>query len=121
MTVNNYSDLVVWNRAMDLTVEIYRICKLLPREEMYVLGDQLRRAAISVPSNIAEGYARSTREYIRFLGYASGSVYEVETQIQIAARVGCVQSSDIEPTLALCAEVARMLNSMISKLSQANQ
>ena len=66
--MNSYEDLIVWQKAMDLTVEIYRLVKFLPREETYALSDQMRRAVVSIPSNIAEGHGRSsTREFINFL------------------------------------------------------
>ena len=82
MAWSSYRDLVVWQKSMELTEEIYRLVKTLPREETYGLSDQMRRAAVSVPSNIAEGHGRnSEKEFIRFLCMAKGSVFELETQI----------------------------------------
>ena len=87
--VKSYQDLIVWQKAMDLVTEIYRITKNFPKEEIYGLTNQMRRAAISIPSNIAEGHARKSRaEYIRFLSIAQGSRAELETQILIAVRLG---------------------------------
>ena len=78
--VKSYQDLLVWQKAMELVTEIYRIAKLLPREELYALSDQMRRSAVSIPSNIAEGQARnSTKEFINFLSVAKGSNAELQT------------------------------------------
>ena len=85
MRFKDYKDLVVWQRAIDLVIEVYKIVKVLPQEEVYDLSSQMRRAAVSIPSNIAEGYGRnSDNELIRFLNIASGSSAELETQIIIA-------------------------------------
>ena len=83
MPIRNYKDLIVWQKAMDLSVEIYRLVKKLPKEELYCLSDQMRRSAISIPSNIAEGKSRtSQKEFSYFLSIAQGSRSELETQIQ---------------------------------------
>ena len=88
MAGSGHENYAAWQVAMDLAAEIYRLTKLLPQEEKYTLGDQLRRAAISVPSNIAEGQARgSTREFVRFLYIARGSVAKMEKQKQIHYRL----------------------------------
>jgi four helix bundle protein len=87
--VKNYKDIVVWQKAIELVIEIYRVTAHFPREEMYGLTSQLRRAAVSIPSNIAEGQGRATKgEFIQFLGHARGSLCEVDTQILIARRLG---------------------------------
>ena len=84
MRIRNYKNLLVWQKAMDLVVEIYNITKLLPKEETYCISDQLRRSAVSVPSNIAEGQSRnSVKEFIQFLAIARGSLAELETQLII--------------------------------------
>ena len=84
----SYKDLIVWQKAMDLVVEIYRICKFLPKEENYGLSDQMRRSVVSIASNIAEGQARdSKKDFIRFLSIAQGSKAELETQIEICRRL----------------------------------
>lgn len=83
MKSSDFRELKVWQKAMELTVEIYSIVKLLPREETYALSDQMRRAAVSVPSNIAEGQGRETmKEFIRFLSVARGSLRELSTQLE---------------------------------------
>lgn len=80
MVVNSYEELIVWQKAMLLVEEVYKLVKKLPREELYALSDQLRRAVVSVPSNIAEGHTRAgTKEFINFLSIANGSRVEVET------------------------------------------
>ena len=82
--LNSYQDLLVWQKSVELCVEIYKLVKLLPKEEMYGLSDQMRRAVVSIPSNIAEGYTRkSTNEYLNFLSIANGSRTELETQLLI--------------------------------------
>jgi four helix bundle protein len=86
--VKDYRDLIVWQKAMDLVETIYRTTATFPREEVYGLTSQIRRAAISIPSSIAEGNGRNTtRDYVHFLGMAYGSVKEVETQVLIAERL----------------------------------
>jgi four helix bundle protein len=88
MALQSYKDFTVWQKAMDLTVEIYKLVKLLPKEETYALSDQMRRAVVSIPSNIAEGQSRnSDKEFANFLGIARGSNSELETQLQICIRL----------------------------------
>ena len=117
MEIQDFKDLVVWQKAMDLTTEVYRLTKKLPKDELYGLTNQLRRAAVSIPSNIAEGNARgSQREYVRFLSIARGSKSEVETQLLLCVKLGYLEPSETESALALCTEVGKMLTVMISKL-----
>jgi four helix bundle protein len=114
----SYKDLIVWQRAMDLVVEVYSLTKLLPREELYGLTNQLRRAAVSIPSNIAEGNSRNTtREYVQFLNIALGSKAEAETQIEICERLGYLSEDQTETAVSLCHEVGKILNAIINKLS----
>ncbi|MBR0238961.1 MAG: four helix bundle protein [Thermoguttaceae bacterium] len=116
--MESYRDLIVWQKSMDLAVEIYRLIKLLPREEMYGLSDQMRRSATSIPANISEGYGRNaTGDYIRFLNISRGSRHELETQLLICVRVGYLTENQTALALKYCDEVGRMLNSLISKLS----
>lgn len=118
MKVNDHKDLIVWQKSMDLLVEIYRIVKKLPREEIFVLSDQMRRAALSIPSNIAEGRSRSSeKDFLRFLFIARGSKAELETQLLACIRLDYLDEAEVEGALNLCSEVGRMLNAMISKLS----
>ena len=115
--VDDYKDLIVWKRAMELAKAAYCLTRILPREENFALADQLRRSAISVPSNIAEGYGRtSQRDYARFLSMARGSSYELETQILLCVELGYIQESDALSTLGLCKEVARILTRILKKL-----
>lgn len=115
-----YKELVVWQKAMELVKEIYLLVKKLPKEETYALSDQMRRAVVSIPSNIAEGYGRKSKaEYIRFLDIARGSQYELETQIQICIMLEFLNEKDTEKAFELISEVGKMLNVLIHKL-QAN-
>lgn len=94
---------------MDLVEEIYRIVKFLPSTELYSLSDQIRRAAISIPSNIAEGYGRNTaREYARFLAIARGSKHELETQLLICVRLNYLSEQQVDLSLSLCNEIGRI-------------
>ena len=98
---------------MDLTVEIYSIIKYLPREETYALSDQLRRSAVSIPSNIAEGQGRnSDKEFVNFLSIARGSLWELETQIEICERLSYIDSSQKGNVLTQTEEVGKMLNAL---------
>ena len=115
--VEDYKDLIVWNRAMELAVAAYGIANMLPQYELYALGDQIRRAAASIPSNIAEGYGRSTpKDYARFLAVARGSVYELETQLMLCIRLEYLTEGQLSTALGLSNEVIRMLNVIIPKL-----
>ncbi len=115
--IQSYRDLVVWKKSMTLVLEVYRCTQGFPRIETYGLTSQLRRAAVSVPSNIAEGQARlSTGEFRQFLGNARGSLMEVETQIQIARDLGYLEKSVSENLLNAAAEVGRILNGLLASL-----
>ena len=118
MTIKDYKDLTAWQKGMRLAVEIYRLTKLLPKEETYGLVAQLRRAAGSVPSNIAEGYSReSTTEYARFLKIARGSLYEVETQLYLCEALEYLDHTAVAQALSLSAEIGKMLNTMLRRLN----
>ncbi len=115
--MKDYKDLISWQKSMQLAVEVYQLTQLLPKEETYGLSSQLRRAAVSVSSNIAEGYGReSTPEYARFLKIARGSMYETETQLYLCETLGFLTKAEIAPALSLCAEIGRMLNTMLRRL-----
>ena len=115
--VDDYKDLIVWKRAMELAKAAYLLCRKLPKEENYALTDQIRRSAVSVPSNIAEGYGRiGPRDYVRFLSLARGSSYELETQILLCRDLGCLPDGDTEKALGLCKEVARILTKIMQTL-----
>ena len=117
MKINSYKDLIVWQKSMDLVMMIYQATKVFPKEELYGLTSQLRRAVVSVPSNIAEGHARkSTAEFKNFLSIARGSLAEGETQILIAQRLGYINHQQVDDILSLLVEINKMLNSLINKL-----
>jgi four helix bundle protein len=117
--VNGFRDLLVWGRAMDLVVEGYRLTDGFPREEKYGLVQQLRRAAVSVPSNIAEGHGRDhLGDYLRHLSIANGSLMELETQVLIAGRMGYVRKEVEERILTQASEVGRMLSGLIRALKK---
>ena len=119
--IHSYKDLIVWQRAMELVTAVYELTEIFPREEMYGLTSQIRRSAVSIPSNIAEGRVRGTaKEYLQFLRIAYGSGAELETQIEIAKRLKNTKHLDYQVTDDLLLEVMKMLNSMISKLYVSN-
>ena len=121
MITSSYNNLMVWLKAMDLTVETYSIIKKLPQEEKYSLCDQMRRSAVSIPSNIAEGHERGTKkEFTHFLLIARGSKAELETQLQICVRIGYITEQDISVAMSLLKEIGSMLTSLISKLKTKN-
>jgi len=116
--LQKYEDLIVWQKAMDLVAEVYKIAKLLPDEEKYALSDQMRRAAVSIPSNIAEGQERNTtKDFINHLYIARGSKGELETQLLICVRLQYLVQSQIEMAQGLLVEIGKMLNALIQSLS----
>jgi 23S ribosomal protein len=111
--IEDYKDLIVWQRSMELAEEVYRLVKKLPKEELFALSDQIRRAVISIPSNIAEGYERnSTKEYIHFLSIAKGSKAELETQLLLCTKIHYLNNSDIEKSISLIQEIGKMIHSL---------
>jgi len=115
--VESYRDLKVWQRAIAMTLEVYRATADFPRDELFGLTSQLRRASVSVASNIAEGYGRSSRgEYKQFLGMARGSNLEVQTQIVIATELRFGSLKHLKEADVLSNEVAKMLNTLLGKL-----
>ena len=115
MAVKTYEDLVVWQKAMLLAKRVYGVQKQLPKEEMYGLGDQIRRAVVSIPSNIAEGFGRDTdKEFRHFLAIARGSLFETKTQLQLAESLGYL-TIDSE-VFALFDEIGRLLNGLCRSL-----
>jgi four helix bundle protein len=116
--VRTYRDLVVWRKAISLVTEIYRCTQLFPRQETYGLISQLRRAAVSVPSNIAEGHARlTTGEYRQFLGHALGSLVEIETQLVISENLKYLVPAETNELMMRTDEIGKMLNAMLRSLS----
>lgn len=96
--IHHYRDLQVWQRAMNVAVEVYELTKSLPATEQYGLTSQIRRCSVSIPSNIAEGHGRSNAEFARFLTIARGSLSELETQLEIALRVGYLDRETLQNT-----------------------
>lgn len=116
----SYKDLVAWQKAMELVTATYRASAKFPKDELFGLTSQLRRAAVSVPSNIAEGQGRlSEREFRYFLGQSRGSLMEVETQLQIAENLGYLQAEEVKVLLKSCAEVGRILNGLIASICKS--
>ncbi|GGH16059.1 four helix bundle protein [Silvibacterium dinghuense] len=115
--LSSYQELIVWQKAMDLCVEIYRLTESFPRGEVYGLTSQLRRAGVSIASNIAEGYGRGSRgEYCQFLAIARGSNHEVQTQLLIAERLGFLTRDNRLRAEGLSEEIGRMLSKMLPEL-----
>jgi len=115
--IRSYQDLLVWQRAMDLIEETYKLAAKLPSSETYGLASQMRRAAVSIAANIAEGHGRHhLGDYLNHLGIANGSLKELETHFLIAARLRQVTAKDIVPGMKLAEEVGRMLAGLMQKL-----
>jgi four helix bundle protein len=118
MGIRSYRDLLVWQRGMDLVELIYKITEKLPVGEQWGLTSQMRRASISVPANIAEGYGRqSSGNYKQFLSISRGSLLELETQVELCIRLKYLQKTDAELILNIIMEISKMLTSLISKLN----
>jgi four helix bundle protein len=118
-TIRSYRDLIVWQRSMELVVETYVIASLLPADESNGLRDQMRRAAVSVAANIAEGHGRAhRREYVNHLSIAKGSLMELHTHLEIVARVHLVPPSTLSRATELADRTSRMLAVLIRKLAE---
>lgn len=117
MVLKGYHELIVWQKSVDIVENIYKITHEFPKDELYSLTSQIRRSAVSIPSNIAEGQARkATKEFLNFISIAQGSRAELETQIIIANRLKYVDDQKTEQLLSDLAEVAKMLHSLSTKL-----
>jgi four helix bundle protein len=115
--ISSHRDLVVWQRAMDLVVEVYCLSSRFPVDERYRLTSQITRAAASVPANIAEGHARSTaKEYAHFLAIAKGSLMETETFLMLAIRLTYLSEQQAAPALAMVTQVSKMLTRLRARL-----
>ncbi len=116
--VKTYRDLIVWQKSMELVTQIYKITKTFPKEENYGLISQIRRCAVSIPSNIAEGYGRqSTNDYLRFLKISIGSLYETQTQLEIALNLEYLSGDEFKMIYELSREIERMLSSLCKKIT----
>jgi len=117
MAIKSFRDLETWQTAMDLVAEIYRVTKIFPKDELYSLTSQFRRAAVSVPSNVAEGQGRdSTKEFLHHLSIAHGSLCEVETQLLIAQRLEYLSGEEADRLASLAASVGRLINGLSRSL-----
>jgi len=117
MALRSYRDLRVWQEGMALAEVCYDLTRRFPKEELFGLTSQIRRAASSIPANIAEGYGRAgRREYLQFLHVAQGSLKELETHLLLAARVRCCKETDVDPLLQHTETVGKMLAALIRKL-----
>ena len=115
---SDFKKLLVWQRAMELAERVYELIRTFPTEERYAWSDQIRRAVISIPSNIAEGQGRdSKQEFLRFISIARGSLCELETQLLLAQKIGYVSEDNISQFLSQCAEISRMLRSLSNYIS----
>jgi four helix bundle protein len=119
MSINSVSDLVVWNRSMELAKNVYELVAHLPSDERFGLTSQLRRAAVSIPSNVAEGWGYGrTGKYVHHLRLARGSGCELNTQLELSERLGLLRSEQVAPILHQANEVGRMLSGPIRSLEQ---
>lgn len=115
--MKTYRDLIVWQESMHFVTKVYQISKTFPKEEIYGLTSQMRRSAVSIPSNIAEGYGRkSTDDYLRFLQIAISSLYEIQTQLEISLNLKYLSTNKYEKVFELSREIERMLSSLIRKI-----
>jgi len=116
----NYKDLKVWQKSMDLVVDVYIIVSSFPQLERFALSDQIRRCSVSIPSNIAEGAGRNhTKEFVQFLSVSLGSLYELQTQLEIAKKVGYITNTQELDNKTL--EIEKMLNALITSIKKGNQ
>jgi four helix bundle protein len=121
MRVKQFRNLQVWQKSMELARQVYRLTKQFPKEEMFGLTSQMRRAAISVPSNIAEGQGRLTdRAFSLFLGHSRGSLFELETQAELAESLGYMKKEQLDKLLAASSEVGRMLNGLLNSMKEVS-
>jgi four helix bundle protein len=117
--IESYQDLLVWQKSMDLVAASYKVALKLPPTEQFGLSSQIRRAACSVPANIAEGFGRwHAKEFVRFLLIANGSVKELETHLLIGKRIELLSQKDIEASAQMCGEISKMIFALRDKLSK---
>jgi four helix bundle protein len=122
MTVRSYQELAVWQKAMTLAAECYQVTRAFPKEELVGISSQIRRAAASVPANIAEGQGRySTKEFLRHLSIARGSLNELETHLILSQRIGLLPNDRLLPLLDLADEISRMLTGLRKSLLRKGQ
>jgi len=118
--IRSYRDLRAWQRAMDLVVVVYQLVRRLPADERFGLRDQVRRCAVSIPCNLAEGHARGSRgDFVRFIRISLGSLAELETQLEVIRRMQMVDHRQVDEAVGLAAEVGRMLTRLRLALRQS--
>ncbi|NHZ87398.1 MAG: four helix bundle protein [Planctomycetia bacterium] len=119
--VKNYKDLLVWKKSMTLVTNVYKIVEKLPSEEKYGLKSQIRRSAVSIPSNIAEGHSRWYRkEFLHHLSISYGSIAELETQLLIAAELRFIKQDEVQSIFEKTTEIGKMINGLRKKLKTTN-
>jgi four helix bundle protein len=119
MPLQSYKQLIAWQKGIEFVAEIYRSTRVFPKDEIYGLTSQLRRAAVSIPSNIAEGQGRLSRgEFKQFLGHARGSLFEVESQLVMARMLGYLPEDNAEKLLRRVEELGRILNGLLKSLDR---
>lgn len=117
--ISSYRDLKVWRLGVQIALAVYRVTSAFPKDELYGLTSQARRSAVSIPSNVAEGHARnSTKDYLRYLSIAGGSLAELETQLLIASELYHLSSEALDEILSMCEEESRMLRSLQDSLKR---
>ena len=117
MSINSYRDLKVWQLSINLTEQVYQLTQNFPKQEVYGLASQIQRAAVSIPSNIAEGHSRdSTKEFLHFISISLGSLAELETQLILAGRLLYLEKKDLEIILSKTDEIQRMLRGLQKSL-----
>ncbi|MCX5769207.1 MAG: four helix bundle protein [Candidatus Hydrogenedentes bacterium] len=120
--MKTFRDLLVWQKAMVLVTELYQRTQTFPKDETYGLVSQIRRCAVSIPSNMAEGFGRrATNDYLRFLQISMGSLFELETQIEIARNLGYVSQAEFDTFDNHCREIERMLGALIRSVKDAKK
>jgi len=120
--IQSYKDLLIWQKGIEITEKVYLLTKSFPSEEIYSLTNQIKRATVSIPSNIAEGFGRnSTKSYVNFLKISRGSLYELETQLIIAEKQNFISDLDLLQSInELISEEGKMINSYINKIELSN-
>jgi four helix bundle protein len=119
MAIQTFRELEVWQVGMDLAAECYRVTKTFPKDELFGMTCQIRRAAASIPANIAEGQGRDhTKEFLNFLSVARGSLMEVQTHLLLCQRVGLLQDNDLQTLISLCERISMMLTRLRQALER---
>ena len=117
--IRSHRDLIVWRKGIDLAVETYRLARILPAHERFVLRDQMLRASVSIPSNIAEGHGRMSKgDFVRFLRVSRGSLYELDTHYELCKRLDYLDDAALSKATLLTDEISRMLWTLMERLDQ---